>query len=84
MANKDKLQNVLLWGPPGSGKTSIAYALANETDSHYRKLDATVAGSKELRLVLKFAESQDKRVILAVDEIHRWAKNVQDMLLAAV
>jgi len=84
MASKGIFQNVLLWGPPGSGKTSIAYALANETDSHYRKLDATISGSKELRLVLKFAESQDKRVILAVDEIHRWAKNVQDTLLAAV
>jgi len=84
MANKQILQNVLLWGPPGSGKTTIAFALANETDSHFRKLDATVNGIKELRAIIKFAESQDKRVILAVDEIHRWAKNVQDTLLAAV
>lgn len=84
MVHANNLQNILLWGPPGSGKTSIAYALANETNSHYRKLDATIAGSKELRLIIKFAESQDKKVILAIDEIHRWAKNVQDTLLAAV
>jgi putative ATPase len=84
MAKKQRLQNILLWGPPGSGKTTIAFALANETDSHFRKLDATVNGIKELRLIIKFAETQDKKVILAVDEIHRWAKNVQDTLLAAV
>lgn len=84
MAKKSVLQNVLLWGPPGSGKTSIAYALANETDSHFRKLDATTNGIRELRQVISFAESESKRVILVVDEIHRWAKNVQDTLLAAV
>lgn len=84
MAKKSILQHVLLWGPPGSGKTSIAFALANETDSHFRKLDATTNGIKELRKVISFAESQDKRVILVVDEIHRWSKNVQDTLLAAV
>lgn len=84
MAKKQHLQNILLWGPPGSGKTTIAFALANETDSHFRKLDATVNGIKELRLIIKFAESQDKKVVLAVDEIHRWSKNVQDTLLSAV
>ena len=84
MMKKQRLQNTLLWGPPGSGKTTIAFALANETDSHFRKLDATINGVKELRLIIKFAESQDKKVILAVDEIHRWSKNVQDTLLAAV
>jgi len=84
MAKKRIFQNILLWGPPGTGKTSIAYALANETDSNFRRLDATNTGTKELRIVLKFAKEQDNHTILVVDEIQRWAKNVQDILLSAV
>lgn len=84
MVQKKVFQNILLWGPPGTGKTTIAYALANETDSNFRKLDATSTGIKELRIVLKFAAGQSKHTILVVDEIQRWAKNIQDTLLSAV
>lgn len=84
MVKKHMFQNVLLWGPPGTGKTTIAYSLANETDSNFRKLDATNAGVKELRIILKFAENQKNHTILVVDELQRWGKNIQDVLLPAV
>ena len=76
-----KIQNILLWGPPGSGKTSIANVIANETNNNYRKLNATVDGVKELKKVIN---SSSGDTILAIDEIHRWSKNIQDVLLSAV
>jgi len=84
MAKTGIFQNILLWGPPGTGKTTIAYALANETNSNFKYLDATIAGTKDLRVVIKFAETQPNRTILVCDELQRWSKNVQDVLLSAV
>lgn len=85
MVATNKLQNVLLWGPPGSGKSSIAHVLAHQTNSDFHKVNATIAGVKELRQILNIAKANnDKHTVLVVDEIHRWTKNVQDVLLDAV
>jgi len=84
MAEGKRLQHVLLWGPPGTGKTSIAFALANDTDCAFAKMNATADGTKELKAVLKQAAASEKRTIVLVDEIHRWSKNVQDILLPAI
>ena len=82
MVYKTRPQHFLLWGPPGTGKTTIAHALSVELDIGFRKLNASSSGVKELRQIIKTAN--DNKLVLVVDEIHRWAKNVQDCLLEAI
>ena len=82
------LTSVLLWGPPGSGKTSLARLLAEVGDLHFFPLSAVMAGIKDLRAVLE--EAKDMKAaygrgsVLFVDEIHRWNKAQQDALLPHV
>ncbi|MEP7285396.1 MAG: replication-associated recombination protein A, partial [Chloroflexota bacterium] len=79
----DQLTSILLWGPPGTGKTTIANIIAHETKAQFATLNAVLDGVKELREVVEAAESRPKniRTVLFVDEIHRWNKAQQEGLL---
>ncbi len=83
----DKLPSMIFWGPPGSGKTTLAHIIAKHTGSEFIQLSAVTSGMKDLREVIKKArenEIEDKRTILFIDEIHRWNKSQQDGLLPHV
>lgn len=87
MIEKDVLSSFILWGPPGSGKTTIAKIIANQTNSDFHQINAVSSGVKEVRAVIEIAnlnKIQNKKTILFIDEIHRFNKGQQDALLNAV
>jgi len=78
-----KIPSMILWGPPGTGKTTIAHIIANTLNAPFYQLSAISAGVKEVREVIEKAKSQTG-CILFIDEIHRFNKGQQDALLGAV
>jgi len=80
--------SIILWGPPGTGKTTLAMVIANLTKSHFETLSAVLAGKAELKVVIDKAIERrrlyQRRTILFVDEVHRWNKAQQDALLSHV
>src|SRR5512146_2910774 len=84
----DQLTSLIFWGPPGSGKTTLARIIANATRSHFIFFSAILSGIKEIREIVKEAEEvrkyQGKKTILFVDEIHRFNKSQQDAFLPYV
>jgi putative ATPase len=82
------LQSMILWGPPGIGKTTLAYLIANQGNAHVESLSAVLAGVKEVRAVIDAAKIRQTEIgqatVLFVDEVHRFNKSQQDAFLPAV
>ena len=88
LAESDRVGSSILWGPAGTGKTTLARLLADSTAKHLVTLSATAAGVKDVREALAGAESrlgeQGQGTMLFIDEVHRFSKSQQDVLLPAV
>jgi len=84
----DRVPSLVLWGPPGIGKTTLARLFAAKTNARFVTLSAVLSGVADLRAALEEARrlrgQHNERTILFVDEIHRWSKSQQDALLPAV
>ena len=84
----DRVFSIILWGPPGCGKTTIAGIIARETRSHFVQISAVLSGVREIREVIEAAKEQrrlhGRRTLLFVDEIHRFNKAQQDAFLPHV
>jgi putative ATPase len=83
----DRIPSMVFWGPPGSGKTTLARIIANATASEFIQLSAVSSGKKDLMRIVDIAlesKKNGKRTILFIDEIHRWSKAQQDALLPYV
>ena len=80
--------SIILWGPPGTGKTSLANLVASETSAGFQQISAISAGVKEIREAIEQAainrDCHGKRSVLFIDEVHRFSKSQQDALLPAV
>ncbi len=87
MIEQDQIFSMILWGPPGSGKTTLASIIAKETHADFHAFSAVTTGKEDLLKVVKEAKSTpllQKKTVLFLDEIHRWNKAQQDVLLPHV
>jgi putative ATPase len=84
----NQLPSIILWGPPGSGKTTLANIIANTTNAHFSPVSAVSAGVADLRKIIEEARERRKlyqqKTILFIDEIHRFNKGQQDAILPCV
>src|SRR5436190_1427089 len=84
MIENDRIYPMIFWGPPGSGKTTLASIIAKETKSDFHMLSGVTTGKEDLMKIVRAAKEKKVRTILFIDEIHRWNKAQQDALLAYV
>lgn len=87
LIDNKEINSIILWGPPGSGKTTLAFLIANYVDSDFVRISAVEAGVKDVRAIIDKAKMNikiGKKSIVFIDEIHRFNKNQQDALLHAV
>ncbi len=78
------LFSMILWGPPGSGKTTLAHLIAKNSNSEFYAFSAVQTGKEDLKKIIAFAKTNKRKTILFIDEIHRWNKAQQDSLLPHV
>ncbi|NLJ83198.1 MAG: replication-associated recombination protein A [Bacteroidales bacterium] len=78
------IPSIILWGPPGVGKTTLANLIANQLKWNFYKLSAINSGVRDIRDVIDSAKNSDEASVLFIDEIHRFSKSQQDSLLGAV
>jgi putative ATPase len=88
LIDNDAPMSLMLWGPPGTGKTTLAYVVSQVTSRHFTELSAVTAGVKDVRAAVDAARRElgmtGRQTVLFVDEVHRFSKTQQDALLPAV
>jgi putative ATPase len=88
LIESDRLSSIIVWGPPGTGKTTLAELVASTTKTNFERLSAVTAGVKDIREVIEAARRRltidDRGTVVFVDEIHRFSTTQQDALLHAV
>src|SRR5579872_2710360 len=83
MLASGKLFSMILWGPPGSGKTTLAMVIAKETNASFYELSGVSSGKADLQEIIRKAKEEFPTIVF-IDEIHRWNKAQQDALLPYV